>query len=114
MRQEKTTLIVNKNGMGNAESELSLKLIKNFLTLTIEDGSYPTYICFYAEGVKLTTEGSPVIEELREIEKSGCKLLVCKTCLTYYNLLDKVEAGTVATMVDIMGAQQNSNKVITL
>jgi hypothetical protein len=34
--------------------------------------------------------------------------------LNFYNALDKVGAGTIATMVDIMGAQTNCDKVIVL
>ena len=109
-----TTIVFNKHGMGDAPSELSHLLAKNYLKLISEELELPTYICFYAEGVKLTTEGSAVLEELKKLESMGIHLLICKTCLGFYDLLDKVEVGTVATMMDIMGAQNTSSKVITL
>lgn len=114
MQHEKTTVIVNRYGMGTAPEELSLTLVKNYLVLIREENMVPAYICFYADGVKLTIEGSPVIEELKALESSGCKILICKTCLNFYALVDKVAVGTVATMVDIIGAQDNSTKVITI
>lgn len=110
----KITVIVNRYGMGNADEELSLLLAKNYFTLLYEENNIPAYICFYAEGVKLTIEGSPVIEELKALESKGAKLLVCKTCLNYYKAVEKVKAGTVATMLDIIGAQQNCTKAITI
>lgn len=110
---KKVTIVINRNGMGQAEPELSMTLIKNYLIL-LQEGDLPSYICFYAEGVKLTLADSPVVEELRALEKLGVTIFICKTCLNFYNALDKVGAGTIATMVDIMGAQTNCDKVIVL
>jgi hypothetical protein len=47
-------------------------------------------ICFYTEGVKLVVEGSPVVEELKALQARG-RLIVCQTCLNYFNLIDKVQ-----------------------
>ena len=110
---KKVTIVINRNGMGQADEQLTSVLIKNYLTLLLEE-DLPAYICFYAEGVKLSVEGSGVIEELKALEDKGVKILICKTCLNYYNALDKVKVGTIATMVDIMGAQTNCEKVIVL
>lgn len=110
---KKVTIVINRNGMGHADEQLTSVLIKNYLTLLME-GDLPAYICLYAEGVKLAIDGSSVIEELRALEEAGVNILICKTCLNFYNALDKVAAGTVATMVDIMGAQTNCDKVIVL
>lgn len=110
----KTTIVINREGMGEAPAELSLLLIQNYLTLLLEDDALPAYICLYAGGVKLTVDGSPVLEQLRALEARGVNLLICKTCLNYYGLTERVAAGTVATMVDIMGAQKHCDKVIVL
>lgn len=112
--QEKTTIIVNKYGMGEAPLELSHTLAINFFSIINQEHINPNYICFYAEGVKLTTTGSPIIQELKSLESKGCKIIVCKTCLTYYNLIEQIEVGTIGTMLDIIGTQQNSTKIINL
>jgi len=41
-------------------------------------------------------------------------LIICKTCLDYYGLVDKVRVGIVGGMGDIIAAQALANKVITL
>lgn len=110
---KKVTIVINRNGMGQADEQLSLTLIKNYLTL-LQEGDLPSYICMYAEGVKLTLNDSPVLEELKALEQAGVAILICKTCLNFYESLDKVAVGTVATMVDIMGAQTHCDKVIVL
>ena len=100
--------------MGNAEQDLQHTLIKGYLKLLIESGDYPDVINFYTEGVKLTTEGSPVLEELKTLSDSGVLLFICGTCLNYYNLTDKVKVGIQSHMPDILAAQQKADKVITL
>ncbi len=110
----KIAVIISRNGMGEASQELSLTLIKNYLTILVSEGRYPSYICLYGDGVKLVCEGSPVIEEFRAVESKGTKIIICKTCLVFNNLLDKVQTGSVGTMLDIIDVQQNSTKIINL
>jgi hypothetical protein len=42
------------------------------------------------------------------------RLIVCSTCLDYFNLTDKVQVGIVGGMTDIIEAQAKAEKVITL
>jgi intracellular sulfur oxidation DsrE/DsrF family protein len=68
----------------------------------------------HADGVKLVCEGSPVIERLRLLESKGVRLIVCSTCLNYFHLAEKVQVGIVGGMGDILEAQANAEKAITL
>ncbi|MFA5848340.1 MAG: DsrE family protein [Bacteroidales bacterium] len=110
----KIAVIINRNGMGDAPLELSHTLVKNYLTLIHDEERYPAYICLYGDGVKLTCEGSHVIKELRALEAKGAKIIICKTCLVFNNLIDKVKVGSVGTMLDIIDIQHNSTKIINL
>ena len=47
------------------------------------------------------------------IEK-GTKVLVCGTCLNYYEIKDELKVGQISNMYDILGAMQEVSKVITL
>jgi hypothetical protein len=109
-----TAIVFNNYGMGTASEELRLILAENYLSITLKENQLPSFILFYADGVKLVTEGSPVIETLKAIESKGTKLIVCKTCLNYYNLTEKVMTGIIGTMMDICEIQSNVEKVITL
>lgn len=110
----KIAVVINRNGMGDAPQELSHTLLKNYLTLIASEGRIPSYICLYGDGVKVACEGSVFTEELKALESAGSKIVICKTCLVYNNLLDKVETGTVGTMLDIIDIQHNSTKIINL
>ncbi len=109
-----TVLLVTRNGMGEAEPELQQKLITTYLGLLDENNALPGAICFYAEGVRLAVEGSPVLDRLESLQGKGVHLILCSTCLNYFNLTEKVRVGVVGGMSDIIEAQQRAAKVITL
>jgi len=114
MNNSNTLIQIDKNGMGNGNHELGQILISNYLKLSLSNDQLPKIITFYNSGVKLTCEGSPVIETLTEMEKAGVKMIICKTCLNFYKLEDKVEVGIQGTMQDIITLQADASKVINL
>ena len=110
-------VVFNHDGMGQADTELSHKLASaylNLLDLRDEDYVLPQAICFYAEGVKLAIKGSPVLEELHSLAEKGVRLIVCTTCLNYYEAFDELAVGEAGGMKDIVEAQGAVAKVITL
>lgn len=115
MQGFKNTLVqITKEGMGTGDDELSLLLIKNYLTLLNEENELPKVIAFYNGGVKLLCEGSPATDSLKILEQKGVKLIACKTCLNYFNLMDKFEVGIAGTMMDIIEFQKVAEKIINL
>lgn len=109
-----TVLLITRNGMGEAEPALQQKLITTYFKLLDENGIHPAAICFYTEGVRLVVEGSPILDQLRSLEAKGVRLILCSTCLSYYQLTDQVQVGIVGGMVDIIEAQRQAGKVITI
>jgi intracellular sulfur oxidation DsrE/DsrF family protein len=103
-----------RDGMGDADPELQRSLLRKYLVLLQENNSLPGAICFYTSGAKMVVEGSPVLDVLQALESQGVRLIVCKTCLDYYGLLEKVRVGIVGGMPDIIAAQMLADKVITL
>ncbi|AHW58510.1 DsrE/DsrF-like family protein [Draconibacterium orientale] len=115
MNSFKNTLIqITQNGMGSGNEELGQLLAKNYLTLLCEETEVPQVITFYNEGVKLICSGSEALEPLKLLAEKGVKLVACKTCLNHFQLLEKVEVGITATMVDIMHFQKVAEKVVNL
>ena len=109
-----TVLLITRNGMGSAETELQHGLVTTYLQLLLDNGTLPGAICFYTDGVRLVVQGSPALEPLRQIEERGVHLIVCQTCVNYYSLADRVQVGVVGGMGDILAAQAKAAKVITL
>jgi selenium metabolism protein YedF len=109
-----TVVLITRNGMGEGEPALQQKLIQTYLKLLYENNLNPAVICFYTEGVRLVVEGSPVLDTLKSLESRGVRLVLCSTCLNYYNLADQVRVGVVGGMTDILEAQLRATKVISL
>lgn len=109
-----TVIVFNHDGMGHAEPELAHRLARTYLQLLEVDDRLPASICFYAEGVRLVVEGSPVLEELRALQEAGVDLIACGTCLSHYGLTERVGAGRVGSMKEIMEAQWQATRLIVL
>ena len=105
---------VTSDGMGAADVELQHTLLRKYLLLLQQNGTLPSAICFYTSGVRMVIEGSPVLDVLQSLEAHGVRLVVCKTCLDYFGLLEKVRVGIVGGMGDIIAAQWLAGKVISL
>ena len=100
--------------MGFGDDELGLKLMINFLRTLKEMGNELWRLIFVNNGVKLTIVGSEVLDDLRKYEKNGLKIMVCGTCLNYFNLLEKKQVGETTNMLDIVTAMQLADKVINI
>jgi intracellular sulfur oxidation DsrE/DsrF family protein len=109
-----TVVLITRNGMGTADPALAHKLAGSFLDLLDLEDRLPAVICFYAEGVHLACEDSPVLETLAALAERGVRQLVCGTCLAFYDLEQKRVAGEPSNMREIQAAIWDAHKVITL
>lgn len=106
-------VLFTRFGMGEAPAELQQKLAGVFLKLLDQD-TPPGVIAFYGDGVKLTCEGSPVIDQLRVLSNRGVRLVVCQTCLDFFGLREQMRVGIVGGMGDIVAAMTSAAKVISV
>jgi len=112
--QRKIMVMVTHNCMGHGDDELGQKLMVSFLKTLKEMGRELWRLVFVNNGVKLTIGGSEVLPILQEHESVGIHILVCGTCLTHFNLLDRKQVGETTNMLDIVTAMQLADKVITI
>jgi hypothetical protein len=114
MYDSETVVLISRYGMGEAAPELQQKLMATYLTLLDEHDLLPAAICFYTDGVRLAVKGSPVLNQLKSLESKGVHLILCSTCLNFFKLADQVQVGIVGGMGDIIEAQRQAAKVISL
>lgn len=91
-------ILVKSNLFGDGNDELGAILMKSFMYALTEMGSSIGHLVFMNTGVRLTTEGSPVLEHLQALEDQGVEILSCGTCLDFLNLKDKLKVGQVTNM----------------
>jgi sulfur relay (sulfurtransferase) complex TusBCD TusD component (DsrE family) len=111
---QQTVLLFTHNGLGQAPEDLQQGLVVKFLSLLVQSGQLPAKILFYTDGVKLACQGSPILEQLQAMEAEGVELVLCKTCLDYFHLVDQVAVGIVGGMPDIIEAMHKAGKVLSL
>ena len=110
----KIMVMVAGDRMGHGDDELGAKLMIAFLKTLKEMGPELWRLVFVNAGVKLTISDSETLSVLKDLEKDGIHILVCGTCLTHFNILDKKEVGYTTNMLDIVMAMQLADKVINI
>jgi selenium metabolism protein YedF len=111
---KKIVVMISSNCLGRGDDELGAKLVLNFIRTLKEMGNELWRLVFVNSGVKLTIKRASTLEDLKELEKTGVKILVCGTCLDHFKLLDKKQVGETTNMLDIITAMQLADKVITV
>ena len=100
--------------IGFGDDELGLALMVSFLRTLKEMGDELWRLVFVNNGVKLTIDDSEVLEDLKQYDKDGLKIMVCGTCLVHFNLLERKQVGETTNMLDIVTAMQLADKVISI
>ena len=112
--KQKIMIMVGSDRMGHGDDALGLKLMVSFLKTLKEMGDELWRLVFVNNGVKLTISDSEVLPVLEELEQSGVYILVCGTCLTHFNLLEKKMVGETTNVLDIVTAMQLADKVVNI
>ncbi len=107
-------MMISTNELGRGSSELGGLLMRNFIYTITQRDDLPRTVILMNTGVKLSIEDSPVLEELTQLTEKGVEILVCGTCLDYYNLKEKHRVGLVSNMYDIVDALFAAERLVTL
>lgn len=105
-------IVISADKMGRGNDELGYVLVKTFLYTLAGQTEKPDVIIFYNTGVKLTIQGSDVLDDLKKLESKGVQLLVCGTCLNFFEIKDKLAVGSVSNMYDIMETMSRAGRLI--
>lgn len=103
---------VSADELGAGDEELGRILMRAFLKTMKDVIPKPQKLIFVNSGVKLTTEGSDVIESIKDLEALNIEVVSCGTCLDYYHLKDKLKVGLVSNMFDIASSLMEADRVV--
>ncbi|CDF58983.1 sulfurtransferase-like selenium metabolism protein YedF [Thermobrachium celere] len=107
-------IVITSDTLGHGDDVLGRTLMKSYVYSLTEVEEKPKTIIFINAGVKLTTEGSDVLESLKVLEQHGVEILSCGTCLNFYNLSDKLKVGTVSNMYTIVEKMHRATNTIKI
>ena len=107
-------VLITSDRFGTGDDELGGILMKAFLNTLWDAGPKPESIIFINDGVRLTTEGSEVLDALGLLEQAGVRVFSCGTCLEYYNLREKLKAGQATNMKATVAVLLATGKVIKI
>lgn len=96
-----TVVAVDAEFMGRGDDKLGHILMKGLIYALAHQESVPETMLFYNGGAHLTCEDSESLEDIKELESRGTKILTCGTCLDFYGIKDKLAVGEVTNLYAI-------------
>jgi len=105
-------IVISADKMGRGNDELGYVLIRAFLHTIALQAEKPDVMIFYNTGVLLTLQESEVLDDLKELASAGVEMLVCGTCLNYFEAKEKLGVGVVSNMYDIAGIMSRVGRLL--
>ncbi|MDM7915574.1 MAG: sulfurtransferase-like selenium metabolism protein YedF [Candidatus Eisenbacteria bacterium] len=105
-------LLFTSDRLGDGPEELGRVLIRSFLKVQKELAPLPWRMLILNSAIHLTIQGSPVAEDLRELEAAGVEVLSCGTCLDFFRAKDRLVAGRVSNMREISESLLRASRVV--
>jgi selenium metabolism protein YedF len=111
-KAKKAVLYINSHLLGIGDEALGAILMRAFLKTLLDLPIKPHRIILINSGVRLSSEGSEVLEALRALSEKGIEILSCGTCLDFYGLKEKLRVGVVSNMYDIAQSLLEADRLI--
>lgn len=109
------SVFIGKDHVGEGDAQLGYNLMKMAIFTLNQAEVAPMNLLFMNSGVKLLCgDEAQIIDSVKELQEKGTDVLVCGTCLNFYECADQLKVGEVSNMYDILERMHESAKVITL
>jgi selenium metabolism protein YedF len=113
-RSGPSIVFIGSDQMGDGDPKLGQVLMKNFIFTLIESDSTPDAVYFVNNGVRLTIDGSEVIEPLAELADRGVDIASCGLCLEFFGVKESLAVGRISNMLELVNALQGARNIIRL
>ncbi len=110
---DKLVYVISSDTMGRGSDELGWALLQTFIQTIKDVEPAPVKILFYNSGVKMVTEQSGALDALKALQENGTEILVCGTCLDFFNLKAQIQVGQISNMYEIMSSMTKASQVIS-
>jgi hypothetical protein len=94
-------ILLGNAGLGSGDRQLGGMILANFLRLLGERDTLPKYIVLWNEGVSIAAGGSSWIEHLKKLQELGVEIILCRTCVEFLGIEEKIAVGEIGAMAQI-------------
>jgi selenium metabolism protein YedF len=109
---QKPVVYINSPLLGIGDEALGSILMRAFLKSLLDLKPKPHRLILINSGVRLSSEGSEVLETLKALSDQGVAILSCGTCLDFYGLKERLRVGTVSNMFEIAQSLLDADPLI--
>jgi selenium metabolism protein YedF len=111
--EEETVLVYcPSDKIGSGDDKLGTLLMQSFIKSLPDVPPLPQRIILLNSGVRLATEGSAVLDTLRDYEKQGVEIFSCGTCLDFFGLKEQLRVGKPTNMFDVITSLRSFDRVV--
>ncbi len=107
-----TVVVFSSDKMGRGDDELGAVLMKAFMHTLATSDTVPDKVIFYNSGVLLTAEGSGVTDDIELLQQKNATILICGTCVNYFDIGKRIKTGTISNMFEILNTMNNAVRII--
>jgi selenium metabolism protein YedF len=108
----KIVVLIDGQTVGRGDDTLGAVLMKSFLHTLKEIKPLPWRLIFINAGVKFAGEGSEYLPVLSELEELGIEVLCCGTCLDFFKMKERLKAGRITNMYEIVSSLTSATIVL--
>lgn len=107
-------VFIGSDQMGQGDPELGRILMKNYIFTLVEAETLPDALYCVNSGVRLTVDGSDVLEPLQELANRGVDIASCGLCLEFFDRKDALAVGRVSNMLELVNALAEAGSIVRL
>jgi selenium metabolism protein YedF len=107
-------VFADSDAIGRGADELGERLMAAFFRTLLEVRPQPDTVILLNSGVRLACQGSRALDDLGTLAERGVEILVCGTCLGYYELGERRAVGRVSNMYEIAERLLAAGRVVKL
>ena len=94
-------ILMTKDYLGEGSEELGRNLMKTFWVCMVEADVKPSKIYFINSSVKMVTNDSVHLENIKKLVDAGVEIAACGICLDFYGVKENVGVGSITNMYAI-------------
>ena len=104
-------ILMTKDYLGEGSEELGRSWMNTFWVCMLEADIKPSKIYFINSSVKMVTNDSVHLENIKKLADAGVEIAACGICLDFYGVKENVGVGSITNMYAITDAILGDNIV---